>query len=56
MDNGNADGDNERKYLDSLASHYSGYHNHKETMAHLALAGQLTFVISVLVWKEWPPK
>jgi hypothetical protein len=41
-------------YLDALWSDYSSYHNHKENMAHLALAAQVGLACVVVSWEKWP--
>jgi len=44
-----------RDYIGKLLAHYGGYHNHKETLAHAAMAAMLAFTIGVIAWDEWPP-
>jgi len=43
-----------QKYLDAILSLYSSYHNHKESMAHLALAAQIALACAVFSGK-WLP-
>jgi len=42
------------EYLDKLLSHWASYHNHKENMAHLALAAQIAIACAILSDK-WLP-
>lgn len=44
-----------RDYVGKFQAHYGGYHNHKETLAHAAIAAMLAFTIGVIAWAEWPP-
>jgi len=41
-------------YLDALLSHFSHYHDHKENMAHLALAAQVTLTCAFFSGKLMP--
>ena len=43
-----------RDYIGKYQAHYGSYHNHKENMAHLAIAAQVVFTISVIQWDNWP--
>jgi len=45
-----------REYMWRFQAHYGSYHNHKETMAHAAIAAQVAFTIAVLTLDKWPPK
>jgi hypothetical protein len=42
------------EYLDTLLSHWASYHNHKENMAHLALAAQIAIACAIFSDK-WLP-
>lgn len=43
-----------QKYLDAIGPNYLRYHNHKENMAHLALAAQIALACAVFSGK-WLP-
>jgi len=45
-----------RKFVEMLRSHYSQYHNHKETMAHAAVILQIGLFVGIMSMKHWPPK
>ena len=44
-----------RKFVEMLRSHYAGYHNHKEIMAHAAVLLQIGLFAGIISMKHWPP-
>lgn len=48
--------DKVRDFVWTFQLHYGSYHNHKENMAHAAMAAQVALTIAVMTWDKWPPE
>lgn len=44
-----------RKLVETLLSHVSTYHHHKEMMAHAGIALQITLFVWIMSRDQWPP-